>query len=286
MRPITSVAALVLTLTLTACGGGGSDPANSYVPNGGGDPHARGGGGGGTGDDASFCLRLTHKLQDCGFMSQGEINCDPDDAGEGPYLSCLADCIDAATCSDLESYYCEDVGTLAMYTCYSGCDEDQPQFTCADGETIPLDWRCDLEEDCDDGSDEVDCSAAEVFQCQDSEDAYVPTDYRCDGYEDCDDGSDEDGCPPGTGFSCADGGVVPHDWACDGYDDCGDGSDEVGCPVFDCGDGTVVSAAFRCDEEADCADGADEAGCAVWLLPCMQDGGGGGSIDDVYVADE
>ena len=36
-----------------------------------------------------------------------------------------------------------------------GCDGDQ--FTCSTGQCITGTWVCDKDEDCDDGSDEVDC---------------------------------------------------------------------------------------------------------------------------------
>jgi hypothetical protein len=276
MRPFPTLLPLLL-VGVIGCGGGGD---GAFQPQGyTDDPHGRGGTGGGNG--TSFCLRITHKLQACGFMSQGEIQCDPDDEGEGLYLGCLGDCFEAASCAALENYYCDEIGTAAMYACFMACDEAQPHFTCQDGEEIPLDWACDGEPDCEDGSDEANCTDSDLYQCPD-EDYYVPADEVCDGYEDCDDGSDEVGCPAGTGFACADGGVVPNEWACDGYDDCDDSSDEANCPVFACGDGQTVSAALRCDDDDDddCPNGADEVGCAVWVLPCMADGVGGGYEED------
>jgi WD40 repeat protein len=81
---------------------------------------------------------------------------------------------------------------------------------------------------------------------------------RCDLFEDCSDGSDEAGC---TYLVCGDGSSIPLVWECNGFEECSDGSDEAGCPVFLCGDGTTVPARWKCDGIPDCLDGSDERGC-------------------------
>lgn len=71
---------------------------------------------------------------------------------------------------------------------YGGGYGGEP-FLCTDGQTIPMDWKCDLEEDCSDGSDEADCM---YVMCGDG--TQLPEAWRCDGEEDCNDGADEATC--------------------------------------------------------------------------------------------
>ena len=94
---------------------------------------------------------------------------------------------------------------------FPGCDSDQ--FTCSNGQCITGTWVCDKDEDCDDGSDEVDCGKfcftlllnhlqflknlfiitgcdSDQFTCSNGQ--CIPGKYYCDNGEDCNDGSDED----------------------------------------------------------------------------------------------
>jgi hypothetical protein len=73
-------------------------------------------------------------------------------------------------------------------TCRSG------EFTCSNGRCIMEKWRCDRDDDCGDGSDEIHCTKNQCdpikqFQCADN--TCVPAKWRCDGELDCNDGSDE-----------------------------------------------------------------------------------------------
>ncbi|KAK2713160.1 hypothetical protein QYM36_011749 [Artemia franciscana] len=77
---------------------------------------------------------------------------------------------------------------------------DNERMMCNSGRCIPMLWKCDGDEDCADGEDEMP-------SCGD------PSQHVCDP----------------TYFPCNNTRCIPGRWRCDYDDDCGDGSDERGC---------------------------------------------------------
>lgn len=88
------------------------------------------------------------------------------------------------------------IGTSTMRPSTSPLDCTAEQFRCDSGRCLPKSFVCDGDNDCRNGEDETNCSAAcgdKTFRCH-SDGRCLPIAKYCDGTKNCVDGSDEEGC--------------------------------------------------------------------------------------------
>ncbi|XP_018496366.1 low-density lipoprotein receptor-related protein 3-like [Galendromus occidentalis] len=149
---------------------------------------------------------------------------------------------------------------LRYYVSKAGSDCGPHEFQCqSDKKCIPTAWRCNQNRECEDGSDERDCTQTmynhpatkrsrwiwcdqdHIFCGMHSKDCFA-TAQRCNGVRDCSNGFDEDQCPPGSNYVLCKNFIgnatrcgstqYCYDQAaqsCDGVLDCPLGDDERGC---------------------------------------------------------
>lgn len=150
--------------------------------------------------------------------------------------------------------------------------DDQPQFMCDDGESIPTSWVNDGYEDCGDGSDEDDFFVS-VSSGDDSDfslRAHFPDAVDLDS---------------ASQFMCDDGEEIPWNWVNDGGSpDCNDGSDEFDAEeptTFDCPDGTTISFERVNDDVGDCSGFEDEGVDGLYTIQVTISDGEGNVLADV-----
>jgi len=170
---------------------------------------------------------------------------------------------------------------------------------------IDVTWRCDGEDDCTGGTDEVGCAAgcanSNNFLCDNG--VCIPIAYKCDLDDDCGDHSDEKKCPAATcaphQFKCDNGQCIAGGWKCDGGADCYDQSDERNCSTGGCpvgqkpcphSNGTTTPGNFQCidptwlcDGDNDCGDNSDETACSC--TPGQFSCDHGGCVPMAYLCD-
>ncbi|GFR58418.1 low density lipoprotein receptor [Elysia marginata] len=182
------------------------------------------------------------------------------------------------------------------------CPADE--FQCKNGRCITLAWKCDLQDDCHDNSDEQGCNyptcTDDYFRCNSGK--CIPERWFCDGHADCPDNSDEDvqqctkaKCPDGFFHCNKSGKCISEDWKCDGEENCPDGEDEHGCvrkcaaDEFTCTNGKCISKKFQCDKTDDCGDNSDEDKDICGSGDCSPDHhqcSNGDCIHDIWWCDE
>ncbi|XP_055884022.1 very low-density lipoprotein receptor-like isoform X2 [Biomphalaria glabrata] len=144
----------------------------------------------------------------------------------------------------------------------------QGEWSCRNNQCIEHTLLCNGEENCQDRSDEWNCTRCsdQAWTCSSGQ--CVPGSYRCDGRKDCPDNSDERNCSSCSKYSfhCDNESCLLDVRLCDRVFDCRDSSDETNCSpcpagYWSCESGQCIKSGLRCDGELNCKDTSDEKDC-------------------------
>ncbi|XP_036356085.1 low-density lipoprotein receptor-related protein 2-like, partial [Octopus sinensis] len=170
-----------------------------------------------------------------------------------------------------------DLRTCINHTEFEPPKECPPsRFQCKNKRCISHYRVCNLQDDCFDNSDEVNCTSPSrqcslhEFKCASGK--CIPNRWICDGYKDCPDNTDEKDCKYNCSsfqFRCNNGFCIHRSRKCNSYTDCTDGSDEGAfCAnhtclpyFFKCDGYKCLSQSFLCNGRRNCRDGSDERNC-------------------------
>ncbi|XP_053679237.1 low-density lipoprotein receptor-related protein 1 [Anopheles nili] len=159
---------------------------------------------------------------DCGATQDDEMGCDEI----------------VPTVCDKTSFTCKNGECISLLHV---CDGEQD---CVDGSDEPLYCKLDHDgyDDDDVGAvDELGCREHDQFRCSNGK--CIDRNLTCNVDNDCDDGSDEDIrlcrnttliCAGPEHFRCEGGACITSSMLCDGANDCGDWSDEKSCHINEC----------------------------------------------------
>ncbi|TMS01056.1 hypothetical protein E3U43_016797 [Larimichthys crocea] len=156
------------------------------------------------------------------------------------------------------SQFPEDGGNTTCLLPEDGVDECSPShFKCRSGRCVLATKRCDGHLDCDDHSDEDNCSCSEraLWECPGSK-VCIKASMICDGFPDCPLLVDETNCSVcrDNELSCNNHQCVHRTLWCDGKKHCSDSSDEWNCVSLSDRSGSVLTVFRTAAEYQVCAD--------------------------------